>query len=284
MRRGRASNTAQFVALNRALGNLSPQVAGFSDPAAERFLPPRWVKRVERARTRLPKSPLPFWMRGMALFNQFRTAVLDAAILAALPFEQLVVLGAGLDGRAWRLAELASSVVFEVDHPDTQAMKQQRAARLHPVAKEIRFVPVDFGKDDLPSRLREGRFDAGRRTFWLWEGVTIYLAPEDVQKTLAAAAQLSAPRSRLALTYMADTKRPLSTRLFLVAFGVMTGEPMRSTFEAGALQSLARAVGWETLSNTGIDDWKPKLAPDLALTKRQVGLQWDERIWVGRRA
>ena len=64
MRRGRASNTAQFVAFNRALGNLSPQVGGFSDPAAERFLPSRWLKRVERARARLPKSPLPFWMRG----------------------------------------------------------------------------------------------------------------------------------------------------------------------------------------------------------------------------
>lgn len=232
MRKGRASNTAQFVAFNRALGNLSPQVTGFSDPAAERFLAPRWVKRVERARRRLPKSPLPFWMRGMALFNQFRTAVLNSALCAALPFEQLVVLGAGLDGRGWRLAELAGVVVYEVDHPDTQAIKLERAARLHPVAREVRFVAVDFGQDDLAARLSEAGFDAGQKSFWLWEGVTMYLNPDDVQKTLATVASLSAPGSQLALTYMADAKRSFPTRLFLLAFGVMTGEPMRSTFGA----------------------------------------------------
>ena len=185
--------------------------------------------------------------------------------------------------RAWRLAELAGVVVYEVDHPDTQAIKLERAARLHPVAREVRFVAVDFGQDDLAARLSEAGFDAGQKSFWLWEGVTMYLNPDDVQKTLATVASLSAPGSQLALTYMADAKRSFPTRLFLLAFGVMTGEPMRSTFGADDCRTLARTSGWETVSNTGIDDWKPKLAPDLVLTRRQVGLQWDERIWVGQR-
>ncbi|HUB07868.1 MAG TPA: SAM-dependent methyltransferase [Myxococcales bacterium] len=283
MRKGRASNTAQFVAFNRALGDLSPEIEGFSDPIAARLLPPKWTRRVARAQRRLPRSPLPFWMRGMALFNQFRTVVLDRAVLAALPFDQLVILGAGLDGRAFRLEGLRDATVYEVDHPSTQRTKQERTTPLSPLAKAVRFVPVDFTVDDLSARLAEAGFDPLRKTFWLWEGVTMYLEAADVQKTLSTLARLSAPGSRVALTYMGKTPLRLTTRVFLVFFGLMTGEPMRSSFTAGDLQALAGAAGWDKLANTGIEEWKPALAPKLVLTARQVGLQWNERIWVGAR-
>src|SRR5271167_1177690 len=99
MRQGKRSRTAEFVALNRALGTLAPQVPGFSDPFAFHFLPGRWQKRVERARTSLAcgssASPYPFWQRAMGIVNQFRTVILDRAITAAPPPEQLVILGAG---------------------------------------------------------------------------------------------------------------------------------------------------------------------------------------------
>lgn len=279
MRKGRASNTAQFVAFNRALGNLSPQVSGFSDPAAERFLPPRWANKVERARARLPRSPLPFWARGMAIFNQFRTAVLDRAILDALPFKQLVILGAELDGRAWRLSQLADTTVFEVDHPDTQALKKERAASLPALVREVRFVPVDFRRDDLAAQLSFAGFDADQTTFWLWEGVTMYLAPSEVQKTLTALGRVSAPGSGLAMTYLARKNGRVPKSLFLV----LLGEPVRSAFSLSEITELAATAGWATFSNTGIHDWKPALAPQLELTERQVGLQWNERVWVGRR-
>jgi methyltransferase (TIGR00027 family) len=282
VRKGRASSTAQFVAFNRALGNLAPQVTGFADPMAEKLLPANWVRKIERARARLPRSPLPFWMRGMALFNQFRTVVIDRAILAALPFEQLVILGAGFDGRAWRLPELKDTVVFEVDHPDTQAGKRESAARTPAIAREVRFVAVDFSRDDLATRLRETGFDPGKKTFWLWEGVTMYLPLADIQKTLAAIGLLSGSSSQVALTYLARSHLSLGTRAFLVAFGLMTGEPMRSYFTVPELDALGRGAGWTTLSNTGIADWKPELAPTLDLTRRQVGIQWNERVWVGR--
>ena len=80
MRRGRASNTAEFVAFNRALANLAPAVTGFSDPIAEQLLPARWAPKVAKARAHLPRDPFPFWFRGMGRFNQFRTVVLDRAM------------------------------------------------------------------------------------------------------------------------------------------------------------------------------------------------------------
>ena len=77
-----------------------------------------------------------------------RTVAIDAELCnAALP--QVVILGAGLDGRAWRMRELVRAVVFEVDHPDSQQQKLQRVAPLTLEAREVRFVPLDFRHDDL---------------------------------------------------------------------------------------------------------------------------------------
>ena len=133
MRKGKTSRTAEFVALNRALGTLAPQVPGFQDPFAFYFLPDKWQRKVEQTRAALASgartSPYPFWQRGMGIFNQFRTVVLDRAIATGPPAEQLVILGSGLDSRAWRLDCLKDTAVFEVDYPSTQAWKRARSAQ-----------------------------------------------------------------------------------------------------------------------------------------------------------
>ncbi len=160
MRRARASRTARFVALNRALGNLSPEVPGFSDPVAEHLLSPRWRDQVQRAAARRSGSPCPFWVRrGMAVFNQFRAVMLDRAIAESQPVEQLVILGAGLDGRAYRLDCLSNATVFEVDQLNTQTIKRQCARDLTPRAREIRYVEMDLERDDLVERLSAAGHD-----------------------------------------------------------------------------------------------------------------------------
>lgn len=230
------------------------------------------------------RSPFPIWIRGMGIFNQFRTlvldrAVLDHAVLAALPLDQLVILGAGFDSRAWRLPHLESTVVFEVDHPDTQIVKRERAAGLQASAREIRFVSADLAEENLGKKLEDAGYRVNLKTFWLWEGVTMYLAPELVARNLESIAALSSPGSGLAFTYMAKKNGRMPRALMLA----LMGEPLRSAFEREELDGLASRTGWRTSSNTGIEDWKRLYAPSLDLTERRVGLQWNERIWVGER-
>lgn len=221
----------------------------------------------------------------MGVFNQFRTVILDRAITStAPPPEQLVILGAGLDSRAWRLKCLKDTVVFEVDHPASQAWKRERAASLpfqasvSLQAKEVRFVAMDFQRDELAPRLQSAGFDARKLTFWLWEGVTMYLRPEEVSRNLAAFGDLSAPGSRIALTCLRKKNGRVPRSLFLA----LLGEPVRSAFMAAEIAELARSHGWRAISDTNIDNWLAE-TPGLHLRRRQVGMQWLESIWIGER-
>ena len=192
------------------------------------------------------------------------------------PAEQLVILGAGLDSRAWRLDCLRDAVVFEVDHPSTQAWKRARSAAVPYKAKDVRFVAMDFERDQLAPLIQSAGFDPDKRSFWLWEGVTLYLRPQDVWANLGVFAALSAAGSRIALTYLRKKDGRVPRSLFLA----LLGEPIRSAFTPGEIAELATRQGWELMSDTNILDWK-KETPGLSLSRRQIGLQWLESIWVG---
>lgn len=280
MRPGKPSRTAQFVAFNRALGTLAPRVPGFSDPVAVQFLPKKWRKRVEQARAALASgartSPYPFWQRPMGTYLQFRTVILDRALAASLPVEQLVILGAGLDSRAWRLDSLKDSVVFEVDFPSSQAWKRERAASVPYKAKDVRFVAIDFERDQLAPLIRAAGFDPTKPAFWLWEGVTMYLKPEAVSANLGAIAALSAPGSQIALTYLRKKHDRVPRSLVLA----LMGEPVRSAFSPDEITDLAKSHGWNRIQDSNVQDWL-KETPGLKLTRRRIGLQWLESIWVG---
>jgi methyltransferase (TIGR00027 family) len=131
--------------------------------------------------------------RGVYYLHQARTKHLDAVVLdeCSRGLEQLVLLGAGFDTRAYRFADrLRGARVFEVDHPLTSAEKRRRSQRLaeRPPA-HLTHVPVDFVDESLEERLAASGFDATRRTLFLWEGVTMYLTADAVDATLALVAR-----------------------------------------------------------------------------------------------
>jgi len=285
MRSEKPSRTAQFVAFNRAVSTLAPDVPGFSDPVAAAFLPEDWRNRLERIERSLAakpgKSPYPFWVRrGNCVVNQFRTVVLDRAILSALPVPQLVILGAGFDSRAWRLEGLENTTVFEVDHPATQALKRERAGKRAAKARDVRFVPTDFRHGDLARVLQSAGYDAQRPAFWLWEGVALYLRPAEVAANLAVFASLSAAGSRLALTYLNKDRGRTRGSVFLA----LLGEPIRSAYSPSEMAEAAKACQWAVTADSGIEDWLRDLTPGMRLTRRQASLQWLERISVAEKS
>jgi methyltransferase (TIGR00027 family) len=285
MRKGRASTSSNLVTLMRALadGGLS-DVRGFADPTAIRLLTRPWqlagrailsvahgARRGGSARVRPPQR----WRRGLELVA-LRTRALDDAWHASHQrgSRQLVILGAGLDGRAFRLEDLSDVIVFEVDHPSTQSLKRERIKTLNSRAREHRFVPVDFERDSLFEELRAAGQSPGVMTFWLWEGVTTYLTAAAQQVTLDAVAALSAPGSRIAMTYIepgGGSGVSHMMRLF--------GEPHIGLMtRATAAERLARA-GLRVIDDTGVDEWRRRYAD----SRGASGEAWRARIAVGDR-
>ena len=91
----------------------------------------------------------------------------------------------------------AASRCFEVDEPPTQEAKVEalRAAGID--CGHVVFAPTDFNQRSWLESLQEHGFDPDSPAFVLWEGVTMYLDDDAVDRTLNAIAGL-APGSRIA--------------------------------------------------------------------------------------
>jgi len=209
MREGYASRTAEQNALFRALESFRPERERIcDDPLARHFL--TWPLKLVTGIAAVPgvlKFVSSFIDRrwpGVRSFVVARTRLIDDVIAAALEkdIEQLVILGAGFDSRAYRMSRLRAIDVFEVDHPDTQAAKQGVLKRLFcALPKHVRFVAIDFKRDDLMSAMCVAGYRDSARTFILWEGVTNYLTDGAVDSTLRWCSRASAG-SLLLFTYV----------------------------------------------------------------------------------
>jgi methyltransferase (TIGR00027 family) len=249
MEAGVASRTAVLVCQGRAVAQGRLALGRFDDPVALELLHEDERAEVALARGSTPPSgwaPRLRWqtLRATGPVMALRTVLIDDAIRAA-GNPQLVVLGAGLDARAWRLAVLADVEVYEVDHPASQRDKRARLGARVPLAGRHVFVPVDLTRDDLAAALRAAGHDAGRPTTWVWEGVVPYLAPADVQATVAVLGGISAPGSRLIVNYVHGTLairlgRLLAAGLLRFGGGVnpWASEPWRSTWTPAQLAEL----------------------------------------------
>jgi methyltransferase (TIGR00027 family) len=194
---------------------------------------------VPRPLARVLRRTLGVASLGLSSHLVHRTIFIDEVVRVS-PARQLVILGAGLDARAHRLDELRETIVFEVDQPSTQTYKRPRAASLPTCAKEIRYVAVDFEKDDLGERLASAGHDAGAPTIWIWEGVTMYLTREAVAGTLATVRARSTIGSELALTYVSPGIGSLAKPVFLAI-----REPLRWLARPEEMHALAREQGFD---------------------------------------
>ncbi|MCV7408881.1 methyltransferase [Mycobacterium florentinum] len=114
----------------------------------------------------------------------------------------VVILGAGLDTRAYLLNRQVRMPVFEVDLPVNIARKAQAVRRvLGGPPLSVRLVALDFERDDLLTALAEHGYHTDYRAFFVCEGVTQYLTEDGVRRTLDGL-RAAAPGSRLVFTYV----------------------------------------------------------------------------------
>jgi O-methyltransferase involved in polyketide biosynthesis len=178
MEEGTSSRTAAYVALLRALGHRGlTSASGFHDEAAQRLLPSGWRHALTWLGRGIPR--LPARVRARIVPH------VDLLVLRALAID----------------AELVAAHVFEVDHPSTQSVKRRLEVGLARKSRELTHVACDFERDDLGARLEASGHRANEPTFWIWEGVTLYLDDDARDRTLSEiAARWAHPLSDLSTT------------------------------------------------------------------------------------
>jgi methyltransferase (TIGR00027 family) len=185
-----------------------PQQRLIDDELAVRFLPPsmQWIVRACRWRpvrdllVRMTNRSAPGLWGSMLCRKRYADDAVADALAAGIG--QVVILGAGLDTRAYRLVGPAGALAFELDQRANTDYKLRRLQAIFGgVPEHVRVIPVDFEVDDLAAVLAAAGFDGGRPAIFVWEAVTQYLTEEAVRATFAFLAKAPAA-SRLIFTFV----------------------------------------------------------------------------------
>ncbi|MEA2259244.1 MAG: hypothetical protein QOJ51_2069 [Acidobacteriaceae bacterium] len=199
---------------------------------------------------------------GFAWLMLVRTRFIDELMARAVRngVTQLVILGAGFDTRAHRFPELLQNVaVIEIDYGATQEYKKRRVdAALGGAPANVVYAPIDFACEDLGDVLRAAGFERGRRTYFICEGLSMYVPEEGMKETLRAIGTESAPGSALLLEYFnrdaLELLRKYPTGMVKNAFD--WGEPFVFGVPDGQDREFFREAGLElgeTLKISGIE-------------------------------
>ena len=257
---GQFSRTALSAAGYRAAHQVFDGASVFVDPLAAAVLGEDLPALLERSGDPVLKPLRVFVaLRSRIAEDVARTAIGEGA-------RQVVVLGAGLDTFACRLAPVAGLTVYEVDHPATQAEKRRRLAAASVVLPaHLRFAPCDFERQGLGEALAAAGFDASARTAFLWLGVTPYLTPEAVETTLRFVAGIGGGAD-----IVFDYANPPASidsaghRLFherMAERVAALGESFRSYFDTADLHRRLEDMGFTGVIDLGPREISARLAP-----------------------
>ena len=262
MRKNQTSMTALGIAVLRAVESEKPEGERICfDPYARRFLP-GWFYHMMRF---FIQTGYAEWRgKGVVGFLAARERYIDDYLAGCLQtgIDQLVILGAGYDSRAYRLfAEGAAVRVFEVDHPAMQPAKQAGVRKIYGrLPGHVRYVAVDFNQQALGDCLAAHGYDPRARTVFIWQGVTHYLEAHAIDSTLSFIALNAAPGSGVIFDYI---DKALLTGPSdhgevknMERYRGITGEALRFGIPGEQIQSFLIQRGFQQVQNIRSEDLK----------------------------
>ena len=177
-----------------------------------------------------------------------RTHIIDAEVADAIGrgIDQIVILGAGYDGRALRFGG-ARTRWFEVDCPSTQADKRRRLAALGVSPVGVTYVPIDLMRGDLEATLDDAGHDATAQTLFLAEGLVPYLTLEATASMFRALRVRAAHASVLVATFFVSPEPSDFLHAWYRArdlFFRVIGEPRQSDYRPDDPEKLYVVTGW----------------------------------------
>jgi methyltransferase (TIGR00027 family) len=253
---GRVSVTAESVCALRAVGAMHPDPKLRNpDYLARKFVDETFWRKsgYETYPERARHSPTYFAVNA-------RTHHIDTLLTEALTqgVTQVVNLGAGFDSRAYRFRDRFPRVrFFELDLPATIAAKRERVTKTFGALPDrVVLVPTDFNTRPLDAVLRDAGYDRTQRSFFIWEGVTMYLPEAANRSTLQFIRSGSASGSSLVYDYVLDgTLKPDGGGLYgarnAAAYVASVGEPLVTGWSQAEAAAFATREGLVVVSDLG---------------------------------
>ena len=150
----------------------------------------------------------PAVSRGLVRWVAVRTRFLDELVVGAVAdgIRQVVIVGAGLDARAYRLALPRDLTVFEIDHAEVLTLKQHLLDELELMSEcRRRVVVADLVADEWLQLLTGTGWAPVQPTVWVTEGLLVYLNHEERTQLLTQLSSASAIGSVLGATLSTRT-------------------------------------------------------------------------------
>lgn len=188
-----------------------------------------------------------------------------------------------MDTFAFRHPELLMQLkVFEVDHPATQTFKRTRLTELEwEQPANLHFIPVDFNQESLSAALARSPYDPQIPSFFSLLGVTMYLSPESVFKTLSSIAAIASAGSNVIFDYLepdAFIPGKAAKRVQVMMENVRhLGEPMITGFNPAALAAGLADIGLHLKENLDPSDIQARY-----FQKRTDGYYACEHVYIAR--
>lgn len=266
MQGDRYSKTALAAAFYRAQHHLHDEPKLLDDPYAHRLLTAAEMAAFTQRRVRdglglgvAPGGPQTVLARTLRevtpaahVLVRARYAEDRIAMAARRGVGQYVLVGAGLDTFAFRRADLSDRVqVFELDHPQSQALKRARLASAGLTEPpNLHFGPVDFERESIATALGRLPFRLDQPAFFAWLGVTMYLTRAAIEDTWRAMRSVALPRSELVFDFIQPDALSETTSLSgrkTLERARATGEPMITGLDPAMLGAELEAAGWRLI-------------------------------------
>lgn len=184
-------HTARWAAAQRARESGRPDRL-FHDPLAELLAGSEGTLILQRSEQRNPQAATT------AAYIAIRTRFFDDLVTRAMAngVQQCVLVGAGMDARAFRLPVKEGATFFELDQPLVLESKERTltGAGVKPKCQRVP-MPVDVRGDWLPALTAAG-FDREQPSVWVVEGLFYYFKESEAQSLLGRISEAASPGSR----------------------------------------------------------------------------------------
>ncbi len=179
--------SSQWMAAVRAIENKRPDGL-FSDPIAAQLAGQEMIEKIAPSVQEYEDKGAPIVVVRTRFFDDFLMSVADS-------IRQVVILGAGMDTRAFRLSWWPNTHLYELEQPDVLKFKASRLGDAQ--AKCHRYsIEADLREPWSDLLLAKG-YQPTLPTVWLLEGLLYYLTEKKVSELLTTITELSCPGSWL---------------------------------------------------------------------------------------